>query len=340
MLVRSAPPEILETLFSRLSGTGKVYGPVRQGKAVRFLPLSSISDAELSYQRTVLPPKKFFLPPGETLLTFAGRGEWRVPDEEDERIVLFGLHPCDLHGIEILTVFMSDAVPDSPFLRRREKAFIVGLSCLPDDKCFCRSMGCQTSEKGFDIFITLLGDRVLLRAGSPEGYRLLRMLDGEAREPSREDRERLLNFHRLRNESFTLSLDITDLPEVLDLEEESQVWEELGNRCFTCGNCSIVCPTCSCFNVVDIPSFASGETKRVRTWDSCLFRSYALVAGGHNFREKRAQRVKNRYYHKQKGFVEGFGKPSCVGCGRCISSCPAGIDVVSVFKRLTEAYAK
>jgi sulfhydrogenase subunit beta (sulfur reductase) len=92
----------------------------------------------------------------------------------------------------------------------------------------------------------------------------------------------------------------------------------------------MVCPTCSCFNVVDelVPQEVG---QRVRLWDSCLFRDYAVVAGGHNFRADRADRVRNRYYHKQEAFVREFGVPSCVGCGRCIENCPTGINVVEVF---------
>lgn len=96
----------------------------------------------------------------------------------------------------------------------------------------------------------------------------------------------------------------------------------------------MVCPTCYCFDVADRPGLGSEESVRERTWDSCLFSTHALVAGGENFRDSQADRIKFRFYHKQRGFVAEYGRPSCVGCGRCIEACPAGIHIVEVLNRL------
>jgi sulfhydrogenase subunit beta (sulfur reductase) len=129
-------------------------------------------------------------------------------------------------------------------------------------------------------------------------------------------------------------VELGDLPEILEMEYSSEVWEELGARCLSCGACSIVCPTCYCFDVQDEVRLGTRAGERVRTWDSCLFKTHALVAGGENFRESRASRVKFRFYHKQRGFVAEYGRPSCVGCGRCAAACPAGIDIVSVISMI------
>jgi sulfhydrogenase subunit beta (sulfur reductase) len=155
------------------------------------------------------------------------------------------------------------------------------------------------------------------------------LFEAATRQDTRDYMERLAT----RRKAFQLSLDVTDLPYVLELKREDPVWREIGARCLCCGSCSMVCPTCSCFNVLDelVPQ---GVGQRVRLWDSCLFRDYAVVAGGHNFRADRADRVRNRYYHKQEAFVREFGVPSCVGCGRCIENCPTGINVVEVFEHV------
>lgn len=104
----------------------------------------------------------------------------------------------------------------------------------------------------------------------------------------------------------------------------------------------MVCPTCYCYDVEDHPSLdldlERGESTRERVWDSCLFSTHALVAGGENFRESQADRIKFRFYHKQRGFVAEYGRPSCVGCGRCIVACPAHIDIVEVLNRLRAAH--
>ena len=137
----------------------------------------------------------------------------------------------------------------------------------------------------------------------------------------------------MRERAFPLSINVNDLPYVLELKKNDPVWTELGKKCLCCGSCSMVCPTCTCFNVTD-EICGDGRCARIRTWDACLYKDYALVAGGHNFREDRADRVRNRYYHKQEAFVREFGMPSCVGCGRCIENCPTGINVVEVFKHV------
>jgi sulfhydrogenase subunit beta (sulfur reductase) len=96
----------------------------------------------------------------------------------------------------------------------------------------------------------------------------------------------------------------------------------------------MVCPTCYCYAVFDELNLDANSGQRKRRWDSCLFKDYALVAGGHNFRAKRSSRVKNRYFHKQRGFVSQYGRPSCVGCGRCKAYCPAGVDILEVVQKL------
>ena len=138
---------------------------------------------------------------------------------------------------------------------------------------------------------------------------------------------------RDRRDAFQLQLDVADLPYVLEMKKDDPVWDELAGKCLCCGSCSMVCPTCSCFNVADRIE-EDGTASRIRTWDSCLYRDYAVVAGGHNFRADRGDRVRTRYYHKQEAFVREFGMPSCVGCGRCIENCPTGIDVVEVFRHV------
>ena len=137
-----------------------------------------------------------------------------------------------------------------------------------------------------------------------------------------------------KRRAFQLDVEIRDLPEIFEMEYQSEIWQELGEKCLSCGSCSMVCPTCYCYDVADDVELGSRAGKRTRSWDSCLFANHALVASGENFRGPRASRIKFRFYHKQRGFVAEYGRPSCVGCGRCISACPVNIDVVQVIDRL------
>jgi sulfhydrogenase subunit beta (sulfur reductase) len=137
-----------------------------------------------------------------------------------------------------------------------------------------------------------------------------------------------------KRSAFQLDVEIRDLPEIFEMEYQSGIWDELGDKCLSCGSCSMVCPTCYCYDVQDDVELGSRAGSRVRSWDSCLFATHALVAGGENFRKTRASRIKFRFYHKQRGFVAEYGRPSCVGCGRCIAACPVKIDIIEVIERL------
>jgi sulfhydrogenase subunit beta (sulfur reductase) len=137
-----------------------------------------------------------------------------------------------------------------------------------------------------------------------------------------------------KRRAFELDVEIRDLPEIFEMEYQSEMWNQLGDQCLSCGSCSMVCPTCYCYDVADDVELGSRAGSRTRFWDSCLFSSHALVGSGENFRGTREARIKFRFYHKQRGFVAEYGRPSCVGCGRCVSACPVHIDVVQVIDRL------
>ena len=293
-----------------------------------------MTSVELSPEalRTVLPFKKLLLKPRFVMLE-RKRGEYRTDGADNDLgpVVYFGAHPCDIHALRILDLlYLSDYV-DPYYKRNRDRLTVVGYGCMPDGKCFCQSMDTSTVDKGFDLFLTPLDGRFLVTVNSARGDDIVRANQHLFQPATRRDVQEYLERLKEREKAFTLSLDVTDLPYVLELKKDDPVWEELGKKCLCCGSCSMVCPTCTCFNVRDeIPE--EDAAQRVRTWDACLYREYALVAGGHNFRASRADRVKNRYYHKQEAFVREFGMPSCVGCGRCIENCPTGINVVEVFQ--------
>jgi len=323
--------EWLDELATRVD----LFVPVRAGeKTHRFEPYTSVDRIDLHFIRTILPPKKFLLPPGETLWTH-GAGEdreYQVPPPPERDVVLFGLHPCDIHGIKVLDIFFrSFAKPDWYYQRRRERVRVVGLSCFPDDHCFCLSMNTDNVATGFDLFLHDLGDRFLVTVGSVEGDMLMGHLADDLPEADQADLRALMDSLEKRNRAFTMHLDVGILPQAMELHRADPVWERLGNQCLACGCCSLGCPTCTCFNIIDKNDLDGGST-RCRTWDACLYKDFAVVAGGHNFRPHRAARVRNRYYHKQVGFAEQFGLPSCVGCGRCTFQCPTGIHFVEVFR--------
>ncbi len=327
------PETRLHDFLESLRAWGALWAPVEKAPGVfTFEAIEDVGTARPDALRTILPPKKLLLKPEFSMFEgpLGGPAE-ETGDNDVGSVVLFGVHACDIHAIAIMDLlYLSDHV-DPYYRRNRERLTIVGYGCWPDEKCFCQSMGTSTVAEGFDLFLTPLEGRCLVTVGSSRGDDLVRAAEHLFEPAAPEDVRDFLGRLREREAAFTLSLDVTDLPYVLELKKDDPVWQQLGSRCLCCGSCSMVCPTCSCFNVLDRVDL-DGTARRLRLWDACLYRDYAMVAGGHNFRADRADRVRNRYYHKQEAFVREFGRPSCVGCGRCIESCPTRINVVEVFQ--------
>jgi sulfhydrogenase subunit beta (sulfur reductase) len=324
----------LPDLIRELMEWGTVWAPVEQASGLFSLEiLDDPSSARPEVLRTVVPFKKLLLPPRLTMIS-GGLGEVGEDHlrqrEAPGRQVLFGAHACDVHALKILDLLYLSNYVDPYYAARRERLMVVEYGCWPDKRCFCDSLGTSTADDGFDLALTPLQGRFLVTVGTSAGDDVVRRAAGLFTAATRDDIRDYLDRLEQRKAAFQLELDVSDLPYVLELKKDDPIWDELASRCLCCGSCSVVCPTCSCFNVADEIG-EDGTASRVRSWDSCLYPDYARVAGGHSFRADRGDRVRNRYYHKQGAFVREFGMPSCVGCGRCIENCPTGIHVVEVF---------
>jgi sulfhydrogenase subunit beta (sulfur reductase) len=320
--------------FNALRKFGDVNAPVRvSDKSFAFKPVQSGDEIAFEALRTILPPKKFFYPPHETLFQFSGsKVEEVLPSPE--RIVLFGVRPCDLAGLAIMDQIFSAAPADSHYAARRQCVAIVGLSCMPDKHCFCKSMGTDKPTKGYDLFLTDIGQSYFLQVSTPLGASILEGADFLLNVVE-DDKSRFHQFWQKRDASFSNGFEGTSLPVVMDMEWDNPLWDELGNRCLSCGNCTPVCPTCYCFDMLDFTELSGDAGGRTREWDSCQFVGFAKVAGEYNFRPGPVDRLKFWYRHKLHGFHDAYGLPTCVGCGRCTVSCPAGIDdIVDVVIRL------
>ena len=341
MKIIKLPRDNLPKFIDSLSIFGEIHAPVKTGdRSFAFARVNGLSDMELEYTRTILPPKKYFLEPVEILFNFNGDRGYEAPVKENKRDILFGVHSCDIHALKLLDLVFSGRYVDGYYFSRRSTASIIGLDCVPDNLCFCRSTGTDYIDTGFDLFLSDIDDCFLVRVGTSLGDDMVKAADSLFREVEKRDREKYKKKSGQRRESFKAEIQLQDFPEIMDLEYESQIWQELGEECLSCGICSMVCPTCYCYAVFDELNLDAKSGRRERRWDSCLFKDYSLVAGGLNLRASRSSRVKNRYFHKQRGFVSQYGRPACVGCGRCIAYCPAGIDISDVITRLrSETYA-
>jgi len=342
MIFRVIKKEGLKQLFDLMAADNTVIGPVeldidRHGEPIHgFAEISDFSAIRLDYKTTKLPAKQYFLPYREDLATFKLTGkDWdkSVDYHSEKPYVFFGLHACDINALNKLDkVLLGGVYPMPYYAAKRKNMFIIGIDCEPRPYCFCRSMGADTVMHGFDMFITDLGEIYFVEILSDTAFNFLKKI--ENREPVEEDQVRYRQVVADKNKKFTAQVDTTDLTKILDMEFQSEVWKHWGDKCLSCGTCANVCPTCYCYNVHEQVDVDLSRAIKTKTLYSCNLIDFAEVAGGHNFRPKSHNRLKYRYYHKHRGFVEAYEESLCVGCGRCSESCLASITVPEVISSI------
>ena len=321
-----------------LADVRELWLPVKDGPVYKFAPYSGDNDEGLEgYANSDVPPKNAVFPQTETMFQFQlGDKEIAFPEEDKERVLL-GVRPCDARAMDIVdSVFKWDE-DDPYYLEHRNKAALIGLACSePFPNCFCTSLeGSPGSTEGLDLLMVDLGESYLLRSVTDRGEQLLEAASSVLQNASGEGKQ----ADEVINEAekkMGRGIDPGDIPEKLEGEEawEAPLWEKVSRACLGCGACTYLCPTCHCFDIQDEVEGYDG--RRCRMWDSCMFGEYTLHAAGHNPRPSRRERTRNRINHKYSYYVKKFDKIACVGCGRCINSCPVNIDILDILSRVKE----
>jgi sulfhydrogenase subunit beta (sulfur reductase) len=278
---------------------------------------------------------KRFLFPAVVPLWRARRGEDGALEvqapEEPPRYAFVGVRSCDLHAVAIQDrVFLRDRHVEPDYEARRRDAFFVAVNCArAGGTCFCTSMGTGPRVTGgHDLALTELidehGHRFLVEAGSERGAEVLAEV---TRRPAEPDEQRAAEETVARTAaSMGRSLDTSDIRDLLQANAEHPRWDEVADRCLTCGNCTLVCPTCFCSSVEDTTDLAGGEAEHTRVWDSCFTLEHSYVHGG-SVRRSGSSRYRQWMTHKLSTWIDQFGSSGCVGCGRCITWCPVAIDI-------------
>jgi sulfhydrogenase subunit beta (sulfur reductase) len=332
------PKAKLGAWLDSLIGAYRVFGPKAQEGGYSFAVLTRSDEIALDYGQTLLPPKKCIIPQQELLYSYDTNGLRVTPNVTAVPTVIFGVHTCDQHAIRLFDRIFSHGFLDQHYQLNRDSTLIVGLECLRpcSEQSFCRSMGTTSPATDvFDLHIVDLGQDYCVEVGSSRGAALVVGYSGffTASTADLTQRNEVLS-DKWDRFPYRLDCDVTELPPLLGRSHDSPHWQELGDKCLACGMCTQVCPTCYCFNINDKVNLKLTEGERYRFWDSCQVNEFAMVAGGHNFRQKRAARQRHRFMRKGKYQYDANDMVGCVGCGRCASACLVHITPINTFNEL------
>jgi ferredoxin len=313
------------------SGGEKLYAPVEEDGVLLYKQVDRIEEIVWDFIRPVKSIKETVFPQTERLITFEkSNGTINLTDSfTAEPAVIFGVRPCDARGIRVLEKVLIETKPeDKYFQARRQNIILIGLACKQmGETCFCTSIGSSPDDPtGMDVMLYEVEDGYLVKSISESGKNLfvgLMLKDSDLEIPEIE-----------MQPIFPVPTE-----EVWRSSFHDELWAETADRCLSCRICAYVCPTCRCFDVRDekFPSRNGSEySERVRCWDSCSGEVYRRIAGGHNPREAKADRLRNRIYCKLFYIKEQSGILACTGCGRCVDSCPVNIDITEIMGQLLE----
>jgi ferredoxin len=274
--------------------------------------------------------KQFLFPPKTTLYSIEFRADSMTVKPNVDPVpsyAFLGVRSCDLHAIEIQDrVFLHGPYVDRQYQARREKALIVAVHCaVAASTCFCESTGTgPRAVRGFDLALTELESEFLVEIATPRGAAIC---DGiKSRPAAGSDLGAAARIVDKTRNSMKRSLNLNGLPDILYQNLEHPRWDQVAERCLSCTNCTMVCPTCFCHALEDVPSLDGASSEKIRQWDSCFNPDHAHMAGGNNRPDIRS-RYRQWLTHKLASWVDQYGVSGCVGCGRCVTWCPVGIDI-------------
>lgn len=344
----------------------QVIGPTVRDGAIVYDELNSISDlpigwmdeqeggkyrllkrADQAFFGYAVGPhswKKYLHPPVVRLWKASRDGKGFQIEEEkaaDRKLAFIGVRACELHAIAIQDkVFLGGNVVDSHYQARRDGIFVMVINCgQAGNTCFCTSMNTgPKATSGFDLALTeILEDSdhyFVAEIGTPLGAEILTSLPTKA--AGANELEKAANVHAKTSKQMGRTLDTTGIKELLYGNYEHPRWDEVAGRCLTCGNCTMVCPTCFCSTVEDVTDLTGDHAERWRKWDSCFTMDFSYIHGG-SVRASVKSRYRQWMTHKLATWIDQFGSSGCVGCGRCITWCPVAIDITEEVRAIRQS---
>ncbi len=327
-------------LLENLRKEYAIFVPVKKNDQRFYAPYTSEESMIVGEVRPFEPLKAFFTKARE-IVAEDFKSDASVSNTKPYALV--GVKNCDLQGFKIQDHVYADHDYEDPFyLKHRNDNLIISSDCTcAIETCFCVALGNKPyPEKGFDLNLSPMNDVYIIEAGSEKGQAIISRnsslfdeADDEIIKKRDEQRQRV--FEEVERNIKEVGMPKGDqLKDVIENNYESEIWLDESRTCVECGACTLICPSCHCFLLYDQKE--EERMERLRVWDSCMLKHYARVAGGANPRPKLWTRLRNRFEKKFYYFPRVAGTYGCTGCGRCVSACPAKIDIRKVLKRLVE----
>ncbi len=327
----------LVKLLSRWSQEFTVLVPSREDGHTTWVKWDGADTSFMDwYRNTVTPPKTGFFPPVEEMFSFRkDENGYRLdlPASNGQKQLIFGIRPCDARALAILDMLFKDLYDDPYYLSKRNNTVLVGLGCTrPYDSCFCTSLGLSPAESSdVDLMVTDTGESCLIEAVTEAGKELTKAaseLEEAAEADEAKAREvKEASYHKVARTVDTENID----QKLLACFEDEEHWEKVAAKCISCGICTLLCPTCYCFDIND--ELVKQQGVRLRSWDSCAFPVYTKMPM-ENPREEKWRRVRQKVCHKFEFYPMNFKVIACIGCGRCIRLCPVNWDISQVLNNL------
>ena len=325
-------------ILAHLAESMDVYAPVKKDRLTNFEPFTEGAELDIDTLKTVKSPKDFFLPQVENLFSATSKGmeiNIEAAALREAPFVLFGVRGCDCRAMEILdSVYLSEPA-DKFYEARREKGIILALACnRPGQTCFCAAFNIDPSKPEADAAMWVADGQLYIEAQTVKGENLIELISEFLQKADTceiAECQALIREKSAKLPYNNLSLEGLSPERLLELFDTPK-WDELYKTCLACGICTFICPTCQCYDIKDFDK--GGEVLRYRCWDSCMYSDFTLMAHG-NIRTSQKERFRQRFMHKLIYHPDNNkGEISCVGCGRCVSKCPASLNIVKVIKSL------
>jgi sulfhydrogenase subunit beta (sulfur reductase) len=319
-------------LLNQWSQQFAVFAPSREDGVARMARWDGKDTGFLEwYHNTVVPPKANFLPPMEEMFRFQKDKEGykiELPPEGGKQLI-FGIRPCDARALKIIDPNFKDIYQDPYYLNKRNGTILVGLGCNnPDESCFCTSMGVSPAESAdVDLMLTDIGADFLIEEVTAKGKELIAKSRG-LKAATKTDEAKAKEVRKTSYNKVTRKLDTNGIADKLSaIFDDQEFWEKVAAKCISCGICTLLCPTCYCFDIND--ELVKQQGTRFRSWDSCGFPVYTKMPM-ENPRAEKWKRVRQKVCHKYEFYPMSLDVIACTGCGRCIRLCPVNWDITQV----------